>query len=285
MSWQPDDLVSDVDLVSYEAGILSSFGQTDWQARRTKALEDWLFPHLKARGLDPYKIRTRFESDALLSFTGAAYADRVGPSRDTATDDIDLAAIFATPSTDALYIGSKQPFRGVFLRLLDNVSSVAGALSVTYWAGTWEPLTLTDRTKLGTKTLAAGGSVTWTLPVDWASRKINNSAQVYWVRLKVSATPTGAKASQIGVIRASSLRAPATFRTLELIFREAPTGADGPWIDKAAFYRDEAESALQRAFLIVGGEFDTDATDLISEEEAAQTAEEVGGGPFRLERS
>lgn len=284
MSWQPDDLVSDTDLQAYESAILTQFGQTDWQARRTKALEDWLFTQLRARGLDPYKLRTRYECDGVLGHTGSSYTDLVGPSKDTTTDDIDLAAVFATPGTDALYIGSTQPFRGLFLRLLDNVSAVVGKLSAAYWAGTWEPLAINDRTKLGTVTLAAGGSVTWTLPVDWANRKINNSTQIYWVRLMVSATPTGAKASQIGVIRASSLRAPATFRTLQLIFREAPTGADGPWIEKADFYAAEAEAALQRAFLIVGGEFDTDETDLISEAESHQTAEEVGGGPFRLER-
>jgi hypothetical protein len=49
------------------------------------------------------------------------------------------------------------------------------------------------------------------------------------------------------------------FRTLQLIFQEAPTGADGPWREKADFYKDEADAALQRALAICGGEFDPTA--------------------------
>lgn len=285
MSWQPDDLVADEDLAGYEASILTDFGQTDWKLRRTKALEDWLFPHLKTRGLDPYKLRTRYECEAVAGFTGGSYSDKAGVAKDTNADDLNLAAVFVTPGSDALYIGSVQPFRGIFFRLTDNVSSVAGALAVAYWAGTWEPLTISDRTKLGQKSLGSGGAVTWPQPVDWATRKVSGDQVLYWAKVTMSATPTGALASQIGVIRASSLRAPATFRTLQLIFREAPTGADGPWGEKAAFYADEAELALQRALQIVGGEFDTDGSDLVSPDESTQTAEEVGGGSFTLERA
>ena len=287
MSWQLNDLLSDEDLTAYEAAILTQFGQTDWQARRTKALEDWLFPILRGRGFDPYKLRTRFEPDAVLGYTASAYTDKVGAAKDSTTEDINLAAIFATAGTDALYIGSETPFRGVFLRLLDSASSAAGSLAVAYWNGAWEALTpLSDRTKVTAgKTLSGGGSVTWPLPVDWATRKVSTSEALYWVKVTVTASPTGAVASQIGCIRASALRAPVTFRTLQLIFQEAPTGADGPWREKADFYKDEAEAALHRALPLIGGEFDTDDSDLISEAESEQTAETTGGGPFVLERA
>jgi hypothetical protein len=285
VSWHQADLVSDEDLKSYESEILARFGQSDWQTRRTKALEDWLFPHLKTRGFDPYKLRTRYECDSVLGYTASTYSDKTDVTKDTGENDLNLATVFTTVGTDALYIGSSQPFRGIFLRLLDSVSSVTSVMTVAYWSGTWEALDATDRTAQSGKTLAAGGSVTWTLPVDWATRKVNSIGPYYWVKVTVSATPTSALASQIGVIRASSLRAPVTFRTLQLIFQEAPTGADGPWAEKAAFYKDEAEGALLRALEIVGGEFDTDASDLVSQEESEQTAEEVGGGPFTLERA
>ncbi len=284
MSWHPADLVSDVDLRDYEEAILSNFGPSTWQARRTKALEDWLFPILKGAGFDPYKLRTRAEVTQAFAYTSSAYSDVTGATKDTTADDVNLAAIFATPSTDALYIGSKQPFRGLFFRLLDTVSSAAGVLSVKYFNGNWEPITVADGTVQVTgKTLSAGGSVTWVLPVDWMTRSVNGSDALYWAKVTVSAVPTGAKAGQIGVIRSSALRAPATFRTLQLIFQEAPTGADGPWMLKAEFYKGEADSALTRALLIIGGEFDTDASDLISETEEAQTVEEVATG-FLLER-
>lgn len=286
MSWHPNDLVVDADLRDYEAAVIEGFGATSWQGKRTKALEDWLFPILKSRGFNPHRLRTRYECDAVYSYTAAAYTDQTGAAKDSTNDDLNLAAIFATPANDALYIGSSQPFMGLFLRLLDTVSTAAGVLSVRYWNGNWELLTIDDKTvQTAGKTLSSGGSVTWLLPVDWMTRVVNSSPALYWVKVTVSAVPTSALAGQISTIRASSLRAPATFRTLQLIMAEAPTGAEGPWREKAEFYKQEADDALSRALQVVGGEFDTDASDVVSPTEAAQTSEEAGGGPWVLERA
>jgi hypothetical protein len=271
VSWHLNDLLTDEDLVSYESAILTQFGTTDWQSRRTKALEDWLFPILKGQGFDPHRLRTRYECDSVQGYTASAYTDKTSASQDTTTEDINLATVFATAGTDALYIGSEAPFRGIFLRLHDAVSSIAGTMTVQYWSGGWEAVAILDRTSVNGKTLAAGGAVTWTMPVDWAVRSVNSVDKLYWVKVTVSATPTGAVASQIGTIRASALRAPTTFRTLQLIFQEAPTGSDGPWASKAEFYRTEADAALARALPIIGGEFDTDESDLISEDESEST--------------
>jgi hypothetical protein len=283
VSWHLNDLLSDEDLLSYESSILTQFGATTWQARRTKALEDWLFPILKGQGFDPHRLRTRYECDQVWGYTSAAYTDFTSASQDTTTEDINLATVLATANSGVLYIGSEAPFRGVFFRLLDSVSSVASVMTVQYWSGSWEALEILDRTAVGGKTLASGGAVTWTLPVDWAVRNVNGTTGLYWVKVTVSATPTGAVASQIGTIRASSLRAPTTFRTLQLIFREAPTGSDGPWAEKAEFYRVEADAALQRALPLLGGEFDTDESDLIGEDEANATTETSSEG-FLWER-
>lgn len=285
MSWSPSDLVDDTDLTAYEADILTNFGQVAWTSKRTKVLEDWLFPILKGRGFDPYRLRTRYECDAVFGFTGSVYTDFAAAASSGTADDLNLATIFTTPGTDILYLGSTQPFRGVFVRLLDTVSSAAGVLSVSYFNGNWEALTITDGTiQVAGKTFSAGGSVTWTMPIDWMTRVVNSSSQLYWVKLTVSAVPTGAKAGQIAVIRNSSLRAPATFRTLQMIMAEAPTGQEGPWRDKQQFYKEEADTALQRALQIVGGEFDTDVSDQVSVTEAAQTSDEASGGPWVLER-
>jgi hypothetical protein len=123
------------------------------------------------------------------------------------------------------------------------------------------------------------------MPVDWVTRAVSDSGRLYFVKVTTDATPTGCLASQIGVIRASALRAPVTFRTLQLIFQEAPTGVDGPWADKAQFYKEEADLALSRALPIIGGEFDTDDSDLISETEGDQTSEQAGGRTLIWERA
>jgi hypothetical protein len=285
VSWHPNDLVSDADLRDYEPAVLTSFGVSSWQSMQTKALEDWLFPILKGRGFDPYRLRTRFEPDSVLGYTGAVYSDKTSAAKDTTEDDLNLATIFTTAGTDALYVGSTAPFRGLFLRMLDTPSSAAAVLSVAYWNGNWENVTIADGTiQTAGKTLSAGGSVSWLLPVDWMTRGLSTSAPLYFVKVTISATPTAAKAGQLGVIRGSALRAPATFRTLQLIYQAAPTGGDGPWRDKAAFYKDEADLALQRALAIVGGEFDVDETDAISVTESELLTEQVSGG-WTLERA
>ena len=286
MSWHPNDLVSDLDLRDYEGSVLTNYGETAWLGKRTKALQDWLFPILKSRGFDPLKLRTRADVDRAWAVTSAVYTDRTGVLTDTTDDDLNLATLFATASTDALYLGSTQPFRGLFVRMLDTVSTAASVLSVAYYNGNWENLLINDQTiQVAGKTFSAGGSVTWLLPTDWMTRVVNGSTRLYWVKVTVSATPTAAKASQIGVIRGSSLTAPATFRTLQLIMAEAPSMQEGPWREKAEFYQTEADLALQRALQIVGGEFDTDDSDQISATEAAKTSDEASGGAWTLERA
>lgn len=285
-SWHPNDLVSDVDLLAYEASILTQFDRTDWQDKRTKALEDWVFPILRAAGFDPDALRTRAEPTKVWGFTAAAYTDLTNAATSTTTDDVNLATVFTTVGTDILYIGSTKPFRGLSLRLLENVSAVAALVTVAYWGDSWTSLAIADQTQKTTgKSFSGGGAITWRQPVDWVTRAINSSDRLYWVKVTISATPTSAKAAQIAVIRRSVLCAPSAFRTLELIFREASTtqGA-GPWLDKAAFYKVEADLALERALAAVGSEIDTDASDEISDTETAQTSEEAGGGTFRMER-
>jgi hypothetical protein len=285
VSWAPNDLVADADLVAYESKILTAFNVADWTEKRRRALEDWIGPILRGQGFELARLRTRFESDSVQGFTAAAYTDKTAAATDDTADDVDLAAIFATPGSDALYIGSTQAFRGLSVRILESVSAVASALSVAYWNDGWTALTIADGTiKAAGKTFSGGGAVTWSVPLDWIVRKVNNIGPYYWVKLTVTATPTGAKAGQIGVIRRSALCAPATLRTLLLIMREAPTGGAGPWAEKAAWYETEADAALQRALPLLGGEFDTDASDQVSPMEAGQTESEVSRAPFRWER-
>jgi hypothetical protein len=288
VSWSPNDLVTDLDLLAYEPTILTQFGVTDWQQLLGKAREDWLRPILQGRGFDLDRLRTRFEADLVQAYTGAVYTDKSSDAKDADVDDLNLAGIFATVGTDALYVGSTSTFRGLSVRMHAGVSAVTSDLTVSYWNDAWTPLVVTDSTR-GTagKSFSKGGSVLWRMPADWVTRTINGSDQRYLVKLTMSATPTAATAGQIGVVRRSALCAPLTFRTLLLIMRSAPTGGPGPWAEKAAWYESEADAALQRALQIIGGEFETDdpATDLISPDEADQTVDEVSRGPWKMERA
>lgn len=288
MSWSPNDLLSDSDLLSYEGGILESFAKTNWLDKRRKAIEDWMFPILRVQGFTPERFRTRYEPCAVYGYTASTYSYQRANAISQTEDDINLATVFATPGTDVLYIGSDKQFRGLSVRMLAGVSAVAGTMTVSLWQDAWVNAPIQNGTlKTAGKPFSGGGAVTWDVPQDWVVRRVNASAYLYWAKVVLSATPTAATTCQIGVIRRSVLCAPLTLRTLSLIMREAPTSAAGPWTDKATYYEQEADAALQRALSLVGGEFDTDENDLISDTEAAQTNEDAGGassGGHRMER-
>jgi hypothetical protein len=277
VSWHPNELVSDRDLEAYEARILTGFGEVQWEARRAKALEDWLYPRLVALGLPPHRLRTRYQPDKVFGYTASAYTDRTGVAQDNTADDLNLATLFATAGSDALFVGSTQPFRGLSFRLGDSVSGVSASLTVAAWCDAWSTLPIADGTShSGGKTFSGGGSVTWAMPSDWVPRRVNGSDPLYWVKVTVSATPTGALCGQIACIRRSALCGPVAFRTLELIMREAPTMQDGPWAEKAEYYGQQAVEAWQLVSGHIGGEFDVETEDdVIDTEEADQTVAEA----------
>jgi hypothetical protein len=278
MSWHPADLVTDQDLLSYEQTILTQFGKTEWLRRRSKAIEDWLFPLLEQRGFSPARLRTRHVP--IKAFAGST--DRT--TEVAAADGLDLAATFASAS-DYLYLGFTDIFRGLSLRMTDSVSSVDAALDLRVWVDGWEtPANVQNEAISGLKPFGKGGAITWDVPDGVAQRVLNGSDPLFWVRLSLSAVPTGAMAGPWAVIRRSRLAAAVTLRTLALIFREAPAGQDGPWTDKAVWYAAEADTAFARVVDQLGPEFDTDGSDAIDETERQQTAAEVSSGGWTLER-
>ena len=285
MSWHPDDLVTDRDLEAYEADILRTFGQVGVSEKRTKACEDWLYPILEVRGFDPFKLRTRYDPTTAFGYTGSAYTDIGDAVRSTTDDDVDLAAIWATPGTDRIYVRDDQPFRGLFLRVDDSPNATASVLTVKAWTGSWETLQIADDTQATDGTaLSRGGAVRWALPRLWTERVVNDSGRLYWVELSVSATPAGATAGQVACVRSSRLRGALAYRTLFLIMSEAQTSQAGPWSEKADRYEELADVSINRALDLIGGEFDTDDSGQVSATEEDQTIEEAGGGPWSLER-
>jgi len=286
MSWHPSDLLTDADLVAYEGQILSRFKVENWEARRTKVLEDWLWPQLRVAGFAPERFRTRYTADVVYGVTSGVFTDVTDAAKNATTDDINLQTTLAA-SSDYLAIGSAQQFRGVSVRMLDAVSSAASTLTVELWRDAWRSVQASDETQAVTgRPFSRGGALTWAVPPDWVIRSLNSSAPYYYARLRLSAVPTSARIGQITTIRRSVLCAPVTYKVLASIFREAPINQDGPWADRASYYETEAALSLQRALSLVGGEFDADspADDVLDAEDAAQTREDAGS-PLRWERA
>lgn len=286
MSWHPNDLLTDADLLAYEPTILDQFGRVEWVDLRAKALEDWLWPSLVSRGFDPDRLRTRVVPASVYGYTSSAYTDLTSAAASQDADDVLIGAVL-TGTADALFVGHSRPFRGLSLRVADTPSTATSALEVAIWQDAWTPVLSADGTmRTAGKSFSGGGAITWTTPGGWVTRSLNGSAHRYWCRVTVSAALTaGAKAGQLSVIRRSLFCAPVAYKALEWIFRAAPTSQDGPWQDKASYYADQAESALLRAVANAGGEFDTIVEDdVIDSTEAEQTVEAAGGGTWAWER-
>jgi hypothetical protein len=286
MAYHPNDLVADTDLVAYERTILEQFGADEWQAKRQKAIEDWLFPLLASSGLDPYRLRTRAVPGQVWGVTSGVYTDYTAKAQAQTPDQIPLSSILAS-ANDALVIGAPWQFRGVSLRMLEAVSTIAASLTVEVWRDQWVSVAAIDET-VSTEGIpfSKGGTITWPVPEDWVTRPVNNSGHLYFARIRLSAAPTGASLGQVSVIRRSALCAAVTFRTLCQIFREAPTQQDGPFQAKADWYEKQAEDAWQRVLPLLGHEIDNDPVDdVIGLTEANQTTARASGGGWTLERS
>ncbi len=286
MSWHPNDLLSDADLLAYERTVLQQFAVTDWTAKRAKTLEDWLRPQMVAHGFNPDRLRTRFVADAVFANTSSTFSDVTDAAENATADDINLATILAS-SSDYLAIGSTQQFRGLSIRMLDAVNTVAGTLTVEVWCDEWRAVTVTDTTQatIG-KPFSRGGSLSWVVPSEWVLRTLNSSDPYYWARIKLSAAPTGAKFGQVSCIRRSVFTAPAALRTLAMVFFEAPVSHKSPWLEKARFYEREADASLNRAWALAGGEFELSDPigDAVTQDDAANTSDQAGS-PLRWERS
>jgi len=83
-----------------------------------------------------------------------------------------------------LYLGSNDRFSNIYFVL----STVAGGTGVMndgweyYNGSTWSTLTVID----GTSELTADGSISFTLPSDWAETTVNNSDSLYFIRCQPS---------------------------------------------------------------------------------------------------
>ena len=119
----------------------------------------------------------------------------------TATATLDIAL-----TDDYLYIGSDLPFNHRYFEV-STANSVSSIMSVDIWNGSeWNAaVDVIDQTSTGGKTLAQSGYISWTTDrneswgIDETTENVTGLTtlkiyNMYWVRLKVSASLSGTTA-------------------------------------------------------------------------------------------
>lgn len=91
----------------------------------------------------------------------------------------------------ALYIGADDLFAGLQIDVV-SADGGAGAIAVHYWDGnSWETITPTDNTS----NMGSDGSITWTVPTDWAKGFLSDilstyrkgtTRELFWVRISTA---------------------------------------------------------------------------------------------------
>lgn len=265
----PGDVLTDADLLALDSRIAEDFGAeaTDLlNEKRRIAVQDWLAPQLEAAGFHPTLHRTRHQPSVGMALTAGVYADLTGAMGDATADDVALATRLATPASDALFVGYRQPFHGLYLGMTGTVNALACVSSFTAWTGSqWTSVGAADGTVVEAgKALSGGGRLTWTPPDLWARRAVNGSS-AFWVRWQVSSSLTpGTAASQILPIVRSRLSFPVGLYTLGLVYLGGASGRRGAWLEQAGDYQARAEKALASVLPLIADEFDTDADDAVS---------------------
>lgn len=141
---------------------------------------------------------------------GSEGTDISAELQDGDTTDVAMDAFTTIALSNALYVGSWLPFRGVRVTQGSDPQNTASVLTVKYWNGSaWTAVSgYTDGTISGGATFAITGNVIWTVPTDWtlgslrsigeigASANLFNAnflskgtyiAPLYWTRWEVSA--------------------------------------------------------------------------------------------------
>jgi len=261
------DLVTDLDLVALDSSVLKEFGAASFNTKRQIAVTDWLRPRLEAANLPPDRHMTRRQPDVAFGLHGTAYTDLSvtlkGP------DDFWINSLLGTPASDAIYVGMRSPYRGLWCALTDTINTNNAILAVSYWSGQWSQFgsgtSWQDNTQNVTgKSFSKGGRISWTLPEDWMPRAING-AMSYWVRLQVSANLSAPTlAQQMLPISRSRLTDPLAHYTLGLIYREGIANKRGEWEPKAKLFLELAQKNLDTALLYIRDEFDVDDDNAVT---------------------
>lgn len=265
MALNTGDLLSDLDLLAIDQRLLDDFGSTPLEEKRRKAIVDWVSPRVEASGLRTYQHNIRRAPDAAYVRTGGAFTDITERATNAEQDDLYVNSLLVTAATDALYIGLREPFRGLFVSMLDGVNvNTLTALQVKYWdGGQWRtPSSLVDGTIVASSiALSGGGRITWAMPSDWSARVLSTAinSQLYWVRLQVSQAVSNSTAvAQFLPIAQSRLTHPAAEYAVGMVYMEGYGGTRGDWAEKGKWLLAKAEQDLQLALGLIRDEFDVD---------------------------
>jgi len=268
--WTPSDLITDLDLLALDRLCLTEFGVTVLTDKRQVAAA-WVAQRVEQAGYHLWQHAIRREPEAVLGYTGVAFTDYTAAAKTTTDADIALATIYATPSSAAVYVGSRDPFRGVYLGLVDSVNANTCVLSAKIWTGAWTGVTsLVDGTQATAgKALSGGGLVSWQTPDTWVRRTLNNSL-LYWAKLGVSSSLTaGTAAAQVSPVVASRLTLPASQYALALLYQESYGSQRGQWQEKATAMFASATEALTVALPLIADEFDLGNDDQVGRADAS----------------
>ncbi len=115
------------------------------------------------------------------------YVDETADANSAGNADWDIY-IAGEEIGDWVAIGYAEQFSEVIFDNLNGTQGVGGVVVWEYWDGdSWETLAgITDGTVGFTTAVADGQSLTFTIPTDWASQVLNGSADLFYIRARIT---------------------------------------------------------------------------------------------------
>lgn len=118
--------------------------------------------------------------------------------------DKQFAPFPSTPAVgDCFYVGALNTKFDALETMLQVAAGGSPVNVVEYWGGTaWKTLTVSESTA-GVKNFTVDGSLFWTTPSDWYRTTINDVI-AYWIRFRITTTPTTTDPSIYSVLSCGS---------------------------------------------------------------------------------
>ena len=126
-----------------------------------------------------------------VDITGPTFVDETTDFNSAANADY-LPFPAAEDVGDYAAWGFAQPFSKLVFDYANGTAGTDGVVVWEYWDGTaWTAVAgLTDATAGFTTAVADGLAVTWTAPTNWATTSLNGSAQLYYIRARITTVYT-----------------------------------------------------------------------------------------------
>lgn len=152
-------------------------------------------------GIEAYTIGAAANGDSfdavkVFDDSLSSFEDETTDANSAANADWQMFGTLTEATDDYVAFGFSQTYSKLTLDNLNGTAGIDGGALATlweYWDGTaWQTLTgVTDGTASGglafTITAADGQDVTFTVPSDWATTSLDGSAQLFYLRLRLTA--------------------------------------------------------------------------------------------------